>query len=152
MINYDEIRGQLDDVFAKYAIASIDDTKKICEEKNINVAEIVSSIKSDPNEVALSAFTVGTAIAIKKDTKLASYVAIDIGEGIQTFCTPGTEAAENMAGMGFGLQVANKIKKIEQVESMIDYSSMLDFMGMNNEELTKVTMEISKKVEEVMSI
>ncbi len=150
MINFEAIRTQLDDVFSKYAIASIDDTKRICDEKNIDVIKVISEFKNEPSEIAVSALTLGVAIAIKKDTKLASYVAVDIGEGLQTFCSPGTEAATNMAGVGFGLQVSNKIKKVEDVASMIDYAAMLDFMEMTNDELTNITLKLSNMVEEIM--
>ena len=150
MINFEAIRTQLDDVFSKYAIASIDDTKRICDEKNIDVIKVISEFKNEPSEIAVSALTLGVAIAIKKDTKLASYVAVDIGEGLQTFCSPGSEAATNMAGVGFGLQVSNKIKKVEDVASMIDYAAMLDFMEMTNDELTNITLKLSNMVEEIM--
>ena len=84
----DELQNERDEqlkgVFARYAIKSIEDCKTICSEKKLDVDSVVLSIKPDINEIARLAFIVGSAIAIKKDTKLASYVAYDIGEAIQT--------------------------------------------------------------------
>ena len=71
------------DIMAKYGIHSLSNAKSICDEKGIDVASIVKDVKEDASEDCIMAFTLGAAIAIKKDTKLASYVAIDIGEGIR---------------------------------------------------------------------
>ena len=148
MVDFDDERkSQLDDVLARYAIASLEDANNICFDKGIDVINVLFSIKQDISEIAQSAFVLGTAIAIKKDTKLASYAAIDIGEGIQTFCAPDSDAAQNQAGVGFGAQISKKIRNIVDESTLIDYSGMLDFLGLSGEELTKITMDLAEKIE-----
>ena len=72
-------------VLNKYGIASLEEAKKICDDKGIDVAGIVRGIQPICFENACWAYTVGAAIAIKQDIKLASYAAQAIGEGLQAF-------------------------------------------------------------------
>lgn len=147
----DERKSQLEEVFAKYAISSLDDAKEICKSKNIDVEAVVNEVSEKASEVAKVAFIVGTAIAIKKDTKLASYVAYDLGEGIQTMCMPETAAFENDAGNGIGNQASLKIKETSDDEDlMINYAEMLDFMGLNKDEMISIIEKLSSLVEEAM--
>ena len=148
MIKYDSIiRQRVGEALSRYAIGeSYQDAVKLCESNNINVQEIVSEVKEDVSEVAVMAFTLGVAIAIKKETKLSSYVAIDIGEGIQLFCPPDSDAEKNEAGINFGFQISKKMKNVDDEEAMINYSEMLDFMDLTNQELTDMIILLSEKV------
>ena len=150
----DELQNERDEqlkgVFARYAIKSIDDCKAICSEKKLDVDSVILAIKPDINETARLAFIVGSAIAIKRDTKLASYVAYDFGEAIQTLCEPGSEAQVRKAGEGIGMQASNKIKGITDQIDLVEYSSMLDFMGMTKDELLNIIIRLSKIIEELM--
>ena len=142
---------QISDELAKYAISSMDEAKRICDEKGVDVSFIVKTIKENANEIAIEAYYLGTAIAIRKDTKLASYVAMDIGEGLQAFCMPDSEAAINRAGLGHGYQASMYIKNNGQLEpNSTDYNMALPFMELSNDELLRITSAISKRVEEVM--
>ena len=85
------------DIMAKYGIHSLKEAKEICDKQGLDVAKIVKSVKKGASKDCINAFTLGAAIAIKKDTKLASYVAIDIGVGIQTYL--GDAFGEPKAGM-----------------------------------------------------
>ncbi|MEG0688344.1 MAG: GGGtGRT protein, partial [Hungatella sp.] len=47
-------------------------------------------------------YIVGAAIAIKKDCRKASDAAAAIGEGLQSFCIPGSVADQRKVGLGHG--------------------------------------------------
>lgn len=148
----ENVLEQVNEVAAKYAITSLEDAKAICEDKGLNISSIIKPIKNDINELAETIYTFGAAIAIKKDTKLASYVAIDIGEAIQAFCVPDSEGTENRAGLGHGYQASSYIKNNQtKEENATDYSTMLEFMGLSNDELLNITTAISNRVEEIMN-
>jgi len=146
----DERKERVEELFSKYALGSIENCEAICKEKNIDVDAIVTGVKPDACDLAKLAFLLGVASAIKKDTKLASYVAYDIGEGIQTLCLPDTEAEVSNAGDGIGIRASNTIKNVTDESDIIDYANLLDFMEMSNEELVEIVCKLSNAVEEVM--
>ena len=144
---------QINNELAKYAISSMDEAITLCNEKGVNVETIIKAINENASELAIMAYYLGVAIAIKKDTKLASYVAMDIGEGLQAFCMPGSDAFDNRAGLGHGYQASMYIKNNnEKNEQDTDYGSILSFLGLSNDELVKITTLLSNRVEEVMNI
>ena len=51
---------------------------------------------------ACYAYMVGAAVAIKRSLKSASEVASCLGEGLQSFCIPGSVADERKVGLGHG--------------------------------------------------
>lgn len=53
-------------------------------------------------ENAAWAYVVGAAIAIKKGCTKAAEAAEAIGEGLQSFCIPGSVAADRKVGLGHG--------------------------------------------------
>ena len=53
-------------------------------------------------ENAKWAYTVGCAIALKKGVKSAAEAAAAIGEGLQSFCIPGSVADQRKVGLGHG--------------------------------------------------
>ena len=63
-----ERKEQVQEVLAKYAISSLEETNTLCLEKNIDVKSIICSVKGDANEYAISAYTLGVAIALKKES------------------------------------------------------------------------------------
>ena len=100
--SYERRIDQILPVLNKYGIESLEDAKKICDDKGIDVAGIVKGIQPICFENACWAYTVGAAIAIKQDIKLASYAAEAIGEGLQAFCIPGSVADDRKVGLGHG--------------------------------------------------
>ncbi len=100
--SYERRIDQIIPVLNKYGIESLEDAKKICDDKGIDVAAIVRGIQPICFENACWAYTVGAAIAIKQDIKLASYAAEAIGEGLQAFCIPGSVADDRKVGLGHG--------------------------------------------------
>ena len=99
---YERRIDQINEVLEKYGIESLEEAKKMCDDKGINVFEIVRGIQPICFENACWAYTLGAAIAIRKDIKLASYAAQAIGEGLQAFCIPGSVADDRKVGLGHG--------------------------------------------------
>lgn len=100
--NYDRRIKQIEATLNKHGIATIEDAKKICEEKGIDVFEIVRGIQPICFDNACWAYTVGAAIAIKENAKTAAEASKYIGEGLQSFCIPGSVADERKVGLGHG--------------------------------------------------
>ncbi|MBR5059348.1 MAG: GGGtGRT protein [Clostridia bacterium] len=86
----------------KYGINSIDECREITAAKGIDVDNIVRSTQPICFENAVWAYTVGSAIAIKKGCKKAADAAAAIGEGLQSFCIPGSVAENRKVGLGHG--------------------------------------------------
>ncbi|MBD5099687.1 MAG: GGGtGRT protein [Clostridiales bacterium] len=87
---------------SEYGISSLEDAKKICTSKGIDVEAIVKGIQPIAFENAVWAYTVGCAIAIKKGCKKAADAAEAIGIGLQSFCIPGSVAEQRKVGLGHG--------------------------------------------------
>ena len=100
--SYERREAQILKAIGKYGISSIEDCRKICEEKGVDVYKIVEGIQPICFENAKWAYTVGAAIAIKKGDKTAYDVAKSLGEGLQSFCIPGSVADDRKVGLGHG--------------------------------------------------
>ena len=94
----DKINGEL----PSYGIKDLEDAQKICADNGINVNDIVKEIQPIAFDNAVWAYTVGTAIAVKKQAKTASQAAEYIGLGLQMFCVPGSVADQRKVGIGHG--------------------------------------------------
>lgn len=100
--SYERRINQVNAALNKNGIASIDEAKKICEEKGIDPYTITKSIQPICFENACWAYVVGAAIAIKRGCKKAAEAAEVIGEGLQAFCIPGSVADDRKVGLGHG--------------------------------------------------
>ena len=100
--SYERREAQILKAIGKYGIKSIEECKKICEEKGVDVYKSVEGIQPICFENAKWAYTVGAAIAIKKGDKTAYDVAKSLGEGLQSFCIPGSVADDRKVGLGHG--------------------------------------------------
>ena len=100
--SYDRRINQILPVLKKYGISSCEEAEKVCLEKGIDVRAIVRGIQNIAFENAGWAYTVGAAIAIKKDCTKAADAAEAIGEGLQSFCIPGSVADDRKVGLGHG--------------------------------------------------
>lgn len=100
--SYDRRIAQINKVLNSYGIASLDEAKKICDNKGVDVAKIVKDIQPIAFENACWAYTVGAAIAIKKGQTNAADIAATLGEGLQAFCIPGSVADDRKVGLGHG--------------------------------------------------
>ena len=99
---YERRSDQINEVCKQYGLASIEDAKKVCDEKGINPYQIVEDLQPIAFENAKWAYTLGAAIAIKKGCTKAADAAKAIGEGLQAFCVPGSVADHRKVGLGHG--------------------------------------------------
>ena len=99
---YERRIDKINEVCKQYGIASIEDAKKICADKGIDPYQIVEDLQPIAFENAKWAYTLGAAIAIKKNVKTAVEAAKAIGEGLQAFCVPGSVADHRKVGLGHG--------------------------------------------------
>lgn len=100
--SYERRIDQINKVLNSYGISSLEEANQICLDKGINVYDIVKGIQPICFENACWAYTVGAAIAIKKGNKKAADAAESIGEGLQSFCIPGSVADDRKVGLGHG--------------------------------------------------
>ena len=99
---YERREAKILETLKKYGISSIDECKEITVAKGIDVDQIVRSTQPICFENAIWAYTVGCAIAIKKGCVKAADAAAAIGEGLQSFCIPGSVAENRKVGLGHG--------------------------------------------------
>lgn len=99
---YERRIDKINKVLADYKIASLEEARQICLDKGIDVEAIVKGIQPIAFENAVWAYTAGCAIAIKKGCTKASDAAEAIGEGLQSFCIPGSVADQRKVGLGHG--------------------------------------------------
>jgi hypothetical protein len=76
--------------------------KTICDKAGIDAAGMVRGIQTICFDDACWAYTVGAAIAIKKNARTAKEAAKALGEGLQAFCIPGSVADDRKVGLGHG--------------------------------------------------
>ena len=100
--SYERREKQILDVLKKYGINSIEECADICKEKGFDPYKITEGIQPICFENAKWAYTVGCAIAIKKGCTRAADAAAAIGEGLQSFCIPGSVADQRKVGLGHG--------------------------------------------------
>lgn len=100
--SYERREKQILAVLEKYDIKSIEECREICQAKGFDPYKIVEGIQPICFENAKWAYTVGCAIAIKKGVKTAAEAAATIGEGLQSFCIPGSVADQRKVGLGHG--------------------------------------------------
>ena len=99
---YDRRINKINKALNEYGIKDIDDAKRICDEKNVDVYNIVKGIQGICFENAPYAYIAGAAIAIKKGDKEAFKIAENIGIGLQSFCVEGSVAENRKVGLGHG--------------------------------------------------
>jgi hypothetical protein len=100
--SYERRIAQINKVLAQYGIASLEEAKKLSDDKGVDVYNIVKSIQPIAFENAMWAYIVGAAIALKKGQTKAVDIALSLGEGMQAFCIPGSVADDRKVGLGHG--------------------------------------------------
>ena len=100
--SYERRIEQINAELAKHGISSLEEAKKICDDKGIDVYNLVKSIQPICFENACWAYIVGAAIAIKDGCTKAADAAEKIGVGLQSFCIPGSVADDRKVGIGHG--------------------------------------------------
>ncbi|MBP7212288.1 GGGtGRT protein [bacterium] len=110
----DRRQAKLDKAMAEYGIKDLEEARKLCMDKGIDVDAIVKGIQPIAFDNASWAYTLGAAIAIKKGTKNAADVASDIGLGLQAFCVPGSVGDQRKVGLGHGNLAAMLLREETQ--------------------------------------
>ena len=100
--SYERREPQILAAIKPYGINSIQECRDICDKAGIDVYHLVEGIQPICFENAKWAYTVGAAIAIKKNCRRAADAAAAIGEGLQAFCIPGSVADRRKVGLGHG--------------------------------------------------
>ena len=85
-----------------HGIASIEEANEICEAAGLDPYKTCEETQMICFENAKWAYVVGTAIALKEKAKNAVEAANYIGEGLQSFCIPGSVADDRKVGIGHG--------------------------------------------------
>ena len=99
---YERRIDQINPVLAQYGLKSLEEADELLKSKGIDVRGIVLGIQPIAFENAVWAYTLGAAIAVKKNVKTAAEASECIGEGLQTFCIPGSVADDRKVGLGHG--------------------------------------------------
>jgi hypothetical protein len=100
--SYERREKQILEVLKKYGINSIEEAAEVTKAKGLDIYKLVEGIQPICFENAKWAYTVGCAIAIKKGCTRAADAAAAIGEGLQSFCIPGSVADQRKVGIGHG--------------------------------------------------
>ena len=83
-------------------LESLDACREMLLSKGIDVDVIVKGVQPICFENAVWAYTLGTAIAVKRGLKSAADCAAAIGEGLEAFTIPGSVAEQRAVGLGHG--------------------------------------------------
>ena len=93
---------KIEKCLAEYGFSTLEEARDFCLEKGINVEEIVKGVQPIAFENAVWAYTLGTAVALKKGVTKPADAAEAIGIGLQAFCVPGSVAEQRNVGQGHG--------------------------------------------------
>ncbi len=80
-------------------LESLDACREMLLSKGIDVDAIVKGVQPICFENAVWAYTLGTAIAVKRGLKSAADCAAAIGEGLEAFTIPGSVAEQRAVGL-----------------------------------------------------
>jgi hypothetical protein len=83
-------------------IESIEAAEALCKSKGLDVYELVKGIQPIAFENAMWSYVVGAAVAVQRGQTVAAEVANTLGEGLQSFCIPGSVADDRKVGIGHG--------------------------------------------------
>ncbi len=99
---YKERSSNISKLLKEYKIKSLEDAKKICDQNNLDVFEIVKGVQNTCFDSACWAYTLGSAMAIKTGEKDSREIAKILGKALQSFCVPGSVAEKRLVGIGHG--------------------------------------------------
>ena len=100
--SYERRIPQIEKVLAHHGLASLEEARAMSEAKGVDVYHIVKEIQPIAFENACWAYILGAAIAMKKGQTKAVDIALSLGEGMQSFCIPGSVADDRKVGLGHG--------------------------------------------------
>lgn len=100
--NYERRIDKINYILKENDLNSLEECREICKARSFDPYEIVKETQGIAFEDASWAYTLGAALAIKKQCEKASEAAKVIGEGLQAFCIPGSVADDRKVGIGHG--------------------------------------------------
>ena len=100
--SYERREKQILAKLAEYGINSIEEAAEVTKAAGLDVYKMIEGIQPICFENAKWAYTVGAAIAIKKGCRKSYEADAAIGEGLQSFCIPGSVADQRKVGLGHG--------------------------------------------------
>ena len=100
--SYERRINQINKCLNENGIKDLAEAEQICKDHGLDVYNLVKGIQTICFENACWAYTVGAAIAIKKGCRRAADAAAALGEGLQSFCIPGSVADQRKVGLGHG--------------------------------------------------
>lgn len=98
----------------KHGIKDIEEANQICENYGLDPYMTCQETQGICFENAKWAYVVGSAIALKEGAKSAVEAAEYIGEGLQSFCIPGSVADDRKVGEGHGNLAARLLSEETQ--------------------------------------
>jgi hypothetical protein len=93
---------KIEKCLAEYGLGSLEEARELCKSKGFDPYDIVKGVQPIAFENAGWAYTLGCAVAIKKEVKTAAEAAEAIGIGLEAFCIPGSVAEQRNVGLGHG--------------------------------------------------
>ncbi|MFZ5799412.1 MAG: GGGtGRT protein [Thermodesulfobacteriota bacterium] len=99
---YERRVEKINSVLAQHNIVSLEEARRQCEAKGVDVHGIVKGVQPICFENACWAYVLGAAISLGKGETRAVDIARTLGEGLQAFCIPGSVAEERRVGIGHG--------------------------------------------------
>lgn len=100
--NYDRRIHQILTFLEKNGLASLEEADSVCRNAGLDVAGTVRGIQPICFQDAPWAYVVGAAAALKRGDPSPGAVAATLGEGLQSFCLPGSVSAQREIGLGHG--------------------------------------------------
>ena len=100
--SYERRIEKINGVLAEYGIDSIEACRTICTDRGFDPYQIVREIQPICFDNACWAYTMGAAIAIRKNVTTAADAAAALGIGRQAFGFPGSVAEDRKVGLGHG--------------------------------------------------
>ena len=100
--NYEQRIKKVTEFLGRYGIGSLGEAKEICESRGLDVFELVKGVQPICFDDACWAYLVGAAAVLKSEVCTASEIALILGEGLQSFCIPGSVSDERTIGLGHG--------------------------------------------------
>ncbi len=83
-------------------VSSLEEARRLCAEAGLDVPGMVRAIQPICFQDAPWAYTVGAAAALQRGDPAPGAVAATLGEGLQSFCLPGSVSAQRQIGLGHG--------------------------------------------------
>lgn len=102
---------KINSVLNKYGIKNLEEANEICDKLGLDPYKTCEETQPICFENAKWAYVAGAAIAIKKNCTNAADAAEAIGEGLQSFCIPGSVADDRKVGLGHGNLAARLLRE-----------------------------------------